>query len=60
MTKNTSGIEAQMKSELSGKTGEEIISYAETIRKERAEREQTQALQEISNFYKSKKPQKVA
>ena len=55
MTKNTSGIEAQMKSELSGKTGEEIISYAETIRKERAEREQTQALQEISELLQKQK-----
>lgn len=55
MTKNTSGIEAQMKSDLSGKTGEEIISYADKIRKDRAEREQSQARQEIAELEQKQK-----
>jgi uncharacterized protein YceK len=50
MTNNTAGIEAQMKSDLAGKTGEEVINYAEKIRKERAEKEKTQALQEIAEL----------
>ncbi|HHJ4624059.1 TPA: hypothetical protein ACQJJL_005364 [Raoultella ornithinolytica] len=52
MTNNTSSIETQMKSDLSGKTGEEVISYAEQIRKERAAKEKTQALQEIAELEK--------
>jgi len=50
MTNNTAGIEAQMKSDLAGKTGEEVINYAERIRKERAEKEKTQAQQEIAEL----------
>ncbi|HIG3257297.1 TPA: DUF6694 family lipoprotein [Klebsiella pneumoniae] len=52
MTNNTAGIEAQMKSALSGKTGEEVITYADKLRKERAEKEKTQALQEIAELEK--------
>lgn len=50
MTNNTAGIEAQMKSDLAGKTGEEVINYAERIRKERAEKEKKQAQQEIAEL----------
>ncbi|WP_308201842.1 DUF6694 family lipoprotein [Erwinia mallotivora] len=50
MTNNTAGVEAQMKSDLSGKTGQEVINYAEMIRKERAEKEKAQALQEIAEL----------
>ncbi|PLL28177.1 hypothetical protein CWN50_26110, partial [Klebsiella michiganensis] len=52
MTNNTAGIEAQMRSALSGKTGEEVITYADKLRKERAEKEKTQALQEIAELEK--------
>ena len=55
MTKNTVGIEAQMKSDLSGKTGDEVISYAEKVRKERIEKERTQALQEIAELEQKQK-----
>lgn len=53
MTNNTAGIEAEMRSALAGKTGEEVITYADKIRKDRAEKEKTQALQEIAELEKT-------
>jgi len=50
MNKDTSTIDERMKLDLSGKTGEEVISYADTVRKERAEKEKTKARQEIGEL----------
>lgn len=58
MTNNTAGIEAQMRSALAGKTGEEVITYADKIRKDRAEKEKTQALQEIAELEKNRQKYK--
>ncbi|MEI7230195.1 DUF6694 family lipoprotein [Pectobacterium carotovorum] len=57
---NTSAIEAQMKNDISGKTGEEIISYADKIRKERAERQKLQVRQEIAELEQKQKTAEVS
>jgi hypothetical protein len=45
-----SSIEASVKQTLQGKSGEEVIAYAEQIQKERQEKERTQALSEIKEL----------
>lgn len=60
MTNNTAEIEAQMKTDLTGKTGEEVINYAEKIRKERAEKEKAQAQQEIAELEKNRLMHKLS
>lgn len=60
VTKDADFVQNKMKTALAGKTGDEVISYAETIKLERQEREKEQALQEITELENRKKPlQKV-
>lgn len=43
-------MESKMKETLQGKSGEEVIALAESIKKERADKERTQALSEIKEL----------
>ena len=43
-------MEASVKQALNGKTGEEVIAHAEQLRKDREEKERTQALAEIKEL----------
>ena len=54
-------LEHKLKSEIDGKTGAEIIAYAETIRRTREGQEKKQALQEIAELQvKKQKAQQAA
>lgn len=55
VTKDADFVQNRMKTALAGKTGDEVISYAETIKLERQEREKEQALQEITELENRKK-----
>ncbi len=48
-------LQDKMKDSLSGKTGDEVILYAETVRKERQAKEKEQALQEIVELEEKQK-----
>ncbi|MEQ9867444.1 DUF6694 family lipoprotein [Pectobacterium aroidearum] len=54
MTNNSSVIEEKMKQSLNGKTGEQIISYAATLKLEREAKEKEQAVQEIKELEEKK------
>lgn len=54
MTKNSSVIEEKMKQALNGKTGEQVISYAVTLKLEREAKEKEQAVQEIKELEEKK------
>ncbi|KAA3667659.1 DUF6694 family lipoprotein [Pectobacterium carotovorum] len=54
MTKNSSVIEEKMKQSLNGKTGEQVISYAATLKLEREAKEKEQAVQEIKELEERK------
>ncbi|MEK9497795.1 DUF6694 family lipoprotein [Photorhabdus sp. P32] len=47
---NSSILEDKMKDSLAGKTGDEVITYADSVKKERAAKEKEQALQEIKEL----------
>ncbi|MFP1724911.1 DUF6694 family lipoprotein [Lonsdalea quercina] len=55
MANNMSTVKDKMMSNLSGKTGEEILVYADQIRKEKAEKEKKQAIQEIQELEEKQK-----
>ncbi|OSN05724.1 DUF6694 family lipoprotein [Lonsdalea iberica] len=55
MANDMSMVQEKMMSNLSGKTGEEILSYADKIRKEKAEKKKEQAIQEILELEEKQK-----
>ncbi|OSN06401.1 hypothetical protein AU510_07710 [Lonsdalea britannica] len=55
MANDMSTVQEKMMSNLSGKTGEEILSYADKLRKEKAEKEKEQAIQEIQELEEKQK-----
>lgn len=54
MADDPSLVEGKLKESLSGKTADDVISYASTIMKERAEKEKEQAKQEIAELEQKK------